>query len=90
MKTELRETLGKLVRDVWISWAQQQPNTKPSWLVPWESLSEPDKEVDRRIGERLFTEGQSWSPKEIQRLRGTETPFFNNIRETWRILRGKS
>jgi len=48
-----REELGKLVRAVWIGWAKEQPNPKPSWLKPWEELSEPDREVDRRIGETL-------------------------------------
>lgn len=52
-----REQLGQIVREVWIAWAKEQPAPKPSWLVPWESLSEPDKEVDRRIGERLFRVG---------------------------------
>lgn len=46
-----REALGRLVRDVWIAWAKEQPNPKPSWLVEWDGLSEPDREVDRRIGE---------------------------------------
>lgn len=53
----LRETLGQIVRDVWRDWAMEQPNRKPSWLVPWAEMSEPDKEVGRRIGERLFREG---------------------------------
>jgi hypothetical protein len=48
-----REALGRLVREVWIEWAREQPNPKPSWLVPWDELSERDREVDRRIGERL-------------------------------------
>lgn len=48
-----RETLGKMVRGVWIRWAAQQPNPKPSWLVPWDHLNEPDKEVDRMIGEEI-------------------------------------
>lgn len=52
-----RERLGRIVREVWIAWAKEQPNPKASWLVPWEGLSEPDKEVDRRIGDRLFSEG---------------------------------
>ncbi len=47
---EHRERLGRRVREVWIAWAKQQPNPKPSWLVEWDGLSEPDKEVDRRIG----------------------------------------
>jgi hypothetical protein len=48
-----RDMLGRLVREEWIKWAKEQPNPKPSWLVPWEELSEPDREVDRRIGVRL-------------------------------------
>lgn len=49
-----REVLGRMVREIWIEWAKEQPIVKPSWLVPFDDLSEPDKEVDRRIGERLF------------------------------------
>jgi hypothetical protein len=48
-----RETLGHLVRDAWVRWAQTQPNPKPSWLAPYEELSEPDKEADRQIGEAI-------------------------------------
>ncbi len=53
-----REALGRLVRDEWIAWAREQDNPKPSWLAPWEELSEPDREVDRRIGERLYGLGR--------------------------------
>lgn len=52
-----RDRLGAIVREVWIAWAKEQPTPKPSWLVPYKQLSEPDKEVDRRIGERLFFDG---------------------------------
>lgn len=52
-----REALGRLVREVWIEWAKKQPDAKASWLVLWEDLSESDKEVDRKIGQRLFEEG---------------------------------
>ncbi len=48
-----REALGQIVREIWIQWAKEQPAPKDSWLVPWEGLSEPDKEVDRRIGEQV-------------------------------------
>lgn len=51
---ELRERLGKRVREIWILWAKEQPNPKPSWIIPWEELSEPDKEVDRRIGAAIW------------------------------------
>ena len=45
-----RETLGRLVRAVWIVWANEQPSPKPGWLTPWEGMSEPERDVDRRIG----------------------------------------
>jgi hypothetical protein len=52
-----RDALGQHVRAVWIAWAREQPNPKPSWLVPWSGLSEPDREVDRMIGEALYKRG---------------------------------
>lgn len=58
MDSFLRDILGKEVRHVWIVWAREQPNCKPSWTVPWDGLSEPDREVDRRIGETLYRLGQ--------------------------------
>lgn len=48
-----RELGGKLVRDLWIEWAREQPNPKPSWLIPWSELPEPDKEADRQIYEGI-------------------------------------
>lgn len=52
-----REELGRLVRKEWVAWAREQDHPKHSWLVPWAGLSEPDREVDRRIGERMYAEG---------------------------------
>jgi hypothetical protein len=49
-----RDRLGKLVRRAWIEWAKTQPNPKPSWLVPYEQLSDADKEADRHIAETLL------------------------------------
>lgn len=48
-----RENLGIIVRDEWMAWAREQPNIKTSWLTPWTLLTEPEREVDRRIGERI-------------------------------------
>lgn len=48
-----RNQLGRFVREAWVRWAQTQPNPKPSWLVPYDELSEPDKEADRQIGETV-------------------------------------
>jgi hypothetical protein len=43
--------LGKLVRDVWVRWAKEQPDAKPSWLVPWNDLpaGDPQREAARLI-----------------------------------------
>jgi hypothetical protein len=48
-----RETLGRMVREAWVRWALTQPSPKPSWLVPYDALDEPDKEADRQIGESV-------------------------------------
>jgi hypothetical protein len=52
------EMLGRTVREEFMKWANEQPNPKPSWLVPWDELSEAEKEVDRRIGRRLANLGR--------------------------------
>jgi len=52
-----RDAKGRLVRETWVEWARRQPSPKPSWLVPWEDLAEPDREVDRQIGEALYAAG---------------------------------
>ena len=44
-----REVGGRVVRDAWTAWAQQQPHPKPSWLLPYDALSEADREADRQI-----------------------------------------
>ena len=46
-----------MVREVWVKWAQEQPSPKETWLLPWNKLSESEKEVDRRIGETLLQAG---------------------------------
>ena len=48
-----REALGRMVRETWVEFAKTQPKPKPHHLAPWEELDEPNKEVDRLIGERL-------------------------------------
>jgi len=45
-----RESLGALVREVWVEWAEQQAAAKPSWLVPWHELDEDQQQFDMRIG----------------------------------------
>ena len=48
-----RDEYGRFVREAWVRWALTQPNPKPSWLVPYDELGEPDKEADRQIGEAV-------------------------------------
>lgn len=58
-----REELGQLVRKIWIEWAGEQAANGPvsrGWLLPWDQMSEDDREVDRRIGARLFQRGVGW------------------------------
>ncbi len=52
-----REALGMEVRRVWVDFARSQPNPKPHHLAPWADLDAPSKEVDRIIGETLFSLG---------------------------------
>ena len=47
------EQMGRLVRETWVGWAHEQPDPKPSWLVPWEELDDGQREVDMRIGETV-------------------------------------
>lgn len=48
-----RDQLGRFVREAWVRWAEQQEAPKPNWLLPYDELSESDKEVDRQIGEAV-------------------------------------
>jgi hypothetical protein len=54
---EPRELAGRLVRQVWVEWASEQPDPKPSWLLSWEELDEAQREADMRIGDALFSRG---------------------------------
>lgn len=64
-----REPLGRIVRETWVAWALEQPDLKPSWLIPWEELDEGQREVDMRIGAevaaaergRLRTHEHEWT-----------------------------
>lgn len=53
---ELREHLGRIVRETWVICAGEQDDPKPSHLVGWDELDEWNKEVDRRIGDAVARE----------------------------------
>jgi len=48
--TDPREPLGRLVREVWVEWAREQSDARPSWLAGWDDLDDGQREVDMRIG----------------------------------------
>jgi len=52
---EPRESLGRLVRQVWTTWAVEQDDPKPSWLLSWEELGDDQREVDMRIGQGPYS-----------------------------------
>lgn len=49
----LREQRGRLVRDVWVGYAREQGDAKPSHLTGWDDLGAGDREADMRIGEAV-------------------------------------
>lgn len=68
MSNEHDDRLGREVREVWVRYAREQPNPKPSHLVGWDELNEGDKEVDRRIGRRLYELGRLESIDRVPRV----------------------
>lgn len=74
-----RETLGRIVREIWVDFAREQPDPKPHHLAPWEALSEPMKEVDRRIGERLFVLGR----EEVEGLRSQRDLLYRLLERVY-------
>lgn len=63
-----REFLGRLVRQAWVAWAQDQPDAKAHWLVTWHGLDERMREVDRRIGEQVASVSIAIMEREIEQL----------------------
>lgn len=85
----MRDHLGRVVRLAWIRWAKMQPDPKSSWLVPYDELSEPEKEADRQIGQAViedinavrlaFAEKsfvKALTPDEERRLRNLQIAYF--------------
>jgi hypothetical protein len=52
--TDMREPFGRRLREIWVKWASEQPDPKPSWLLPWDELDEGQREVDMRMGAALW------------------------------------
>lgn len=80
------ETLGKVVRATWVAWAKEQPNPKPSWLVEWDALPEPDKEVDRRIGRAIYAAAIEDAEAVVQDMRGEGESDLRSVAARIRFL----
>jgi hypothetical protein len=52
-KIPVREQLGRIVRETWVAWAQEQPDPKPGWLLGWDDLRDDEREVDMRIADAI-------------------------------------
>lgn len=50
MSDELRERLGRVVREAWVAYCREMGDANERHLASWDDLNEYDKEVDRRIG----------------------------------------
>jgi predicted urease superfamily metal-dependent hydrolase len=62
MSPEKRELLGKMVRNIWVGYAEELAKQtgvpiKQHHTMAWEELDERIKEGDRRIGEQLYAVG---------------------------------
>ena len=57
---EEREDLGRLVCEAWREWAIKQPSPDAMWHIKYDQLTEPQKELRRQIGERLYRHGQQY------------------------------
>lgn len=64
-----REPYGRLVRETWVAWAKEQPDPKPSWLVPWKDLDNGQREVDMRIGSAVAARAVHDAGLEADRMR---------------------
>lgn len=59
LPSDVRDRLGKAVRDEWVACVlieqkRDGRKVKAEHLIPWEQLTEREKEIDRRIGERCY------------------------------------
>jgi hypothetical protein len=74
-----RDWLGRMVRHAWVEWAKTQDAPKAHWLLPYDELSEPDKEADRQIGEYLIEWAKKYAPATLANP-GDEV-LFRQLRE---------
>lgn len=64
-----KDDIGRLVRDSWIAYCREIGDDKPSHLLPYDDLSEQDKEADRRIGEAVWTAAIQHTISELNKIK---------------------
>ena len=79
------EKLGMIVRETWVKWAREQPVIREHWTDLWDQLSEPNKEVDRRIGAAIYAQAIQDAADLINDMRGQGE---NDLRAVKARIRG--
>ncbi len=85
-----REERGAAVREAWIAWAGEQPDPKPSWLVPWAGLDAGQREADMRIGDAVMAPvlGLLAAIRGALAVSYTEPDHASLLRERAAVVRG--
>lgn len=64
-----RDALGRLVRQTWVEYCAETGDYKPAHIQPYDTLSEWDKEADRRIGVAVYAYAQARAERAEAALR---------------------
>lgn len=80
--------MGRRVREVWVRWAEKQPNPKPSWLLNYDAITPAEQDADDCIGMAIWAECFDKFQSEIaeleltkQRLAAAEARSYERIAE---------
>lgn len=64
--------MGRRVREVWVRWAEKQPNPKPSWLLNYDAITPAEQDADDCIGMAIWAECFDKFQSEIAELELTK------------------
>jgi hypothetical protein len=62
-----RETWGRVVRAIWVDWALEQEDPKPSWTAGWDDIDDGQREADMRIGSGIAAQAVAGERERILR-----------------------
>lgn len=72
MSDAFRKRMGRRVREVWVRWAEKQPNPKPSWLLNYDAITPAEQDADDCIGMAIWAECFDKFQSEIAELELTK------------------